>query len=108
MAMSFDTAVKIVVARRKLYDLRAKAPQDQIAKIDSQIQRLDPYKDEANNTVMAKSDAAFKAAAATLSAQTKDIDAAIADIGKLAQALTQMAAFITGILKVIQAVGGLP
>jgi hypothetical protein len=94
--MSFGCATLIVVTRNKLLNLRGKATDDaDIAAIDSKLIRLRPYAKEANDVVIAHSDAEFSAAAKSLNAQTKKIDDAIADIKKLDDALTQAGALIS-------------
>jgi hypothetical protein len=101
MPMSFDDAVKIVLMRRKLYDLRAKAPPGQLQPIDDQLARLDPYQQEADDVVMDKSDGDFAQAAKALTKQLKPINGAIADIKQISAALTKAAQIITTIIKVV-------
>jgi DNA repair exonuclease SbcCD ATPase subunit len=103
--MTFDCATLIVVTRMKLLSLRNKATNDaDISAIDSKLARLRPYAKDANDVVIAHSDAEFSAAAKQLNAQTKKLDAANADIKKLSAALTEAGELIS---KIIQLLGPL-
>lgn len=102
MTMTFQCATLIVVTRSKLLDLRDKAVNDaQTRAIDDKLARLRPYVRDANNVVIAHSDAEFAAAAKALKPQTGKIDAAIADIKKLNDALTQAASLINMIIQLL-------
>jgi hypothetical protein len=100
--MTFECATMIVVTRSKLLTLRSEATSDaDIDKIDAKLARLRPYARDANDVVIAHTDAEFAAAANTLSAQTKKIDDAIADITKLDDALTQAGDLINKIVALL-------
>jgi hypothetical protein len=100
--MTFDCATLIVVTRSKLLNLRSKATKDaDISAIDSKLARLRPYARDANDVVIAHSDAEFSAAAKTLNSQTKRLDAAIADMRKLSDALTQAGDLINKIMQLL-------
>ena len=101
MAMSVADAEKIVLMRYKLYQLRDKANSNDQPRIDAQLARLDPYRQQADNAVMVASDADFARVAKALKKQTTEIDAAIADIQHLSAALTQAAQIINGIVKAV-------
>ena len=102
MTMTFDCATLIVVTRSKLLNLRSKATKDaDIGAIDSKLARLRPYARDANDVVIAHSDAEFSAAANILISQTKKLDAAIADIRKLSEALTQAGDLINKIMQLL-------
>jgi ribose 1,5-bisphosphokinase PhnN len=105
MTMTFDCATLIVVTRSKLLNLRANATkQEDIDAVDAKLARLRPYAREANDVVIAHSDAEFAAAANNLNDQTKKLDAAIADIKNLSDALKQAGDLID---KVVQLLGPL-
>jgi hypothetical protein len=100
--MTFDCATLIVVTRNKLLNLRAKATKEaDISAIDEKLARLRPYARDANDVVIAHSDAEFSAAAKQLDTQTKKIDAAIADIKKVSAALTQAGDLINKIMALL-------
>ena len=100
--MTFECATMIVVTRSKLLTLRSEATSDtDIDQIDAKLARLRPYARDANDVVIAHTDAEFAAAANTLSAQTKKIDDAIADITKLDDALTQAGDLINKIVALL-------
>lgn len=100
--MTFECATMIVVTRNKLLTLRGKATNDaDIDQIDAKLARLRPYARDANDVVIAHTDAEFAAAAKTLGAQTKKIDDAIANIKKLDDALTQAGDLINKIVALL-------
>jgi hypothetical protein len=105
MAMTFECAMLIVVTRSKLLSMRGNATKDaDIDAIDVKLARLRPYAREANDVVIAHSDAEFTAAAKQLAVSTRKLDAAIADIKKISEALAQSADLIN---KIIQLLGPL-
>jgi ABC-type transporter Mla subunit MlaD len=102
MTMTFDCATLIIVTRHKLLTLRGKATKvADIAAIDAKLAEIRPYARDANDVVIAHSDAEFATAAKRLNTQTKKIDAAIADIKKVSDALTQAGDLINKIIALL-------
>ncbi len=101
ITVSFADAAKIILLRHKLFDLRDKAPDDQLANIDSQLARLRPYVQDASDIVMQHTDAEYASAAKVLTQQIKPINDAIADIKKIAAAISTAAQIISDIIKII-------
>jgi hypothetical protein len=106
MPMSFKCATFIVVTNLKLTALLQKAKDENagdaiISDIRGKLDALEPHSAEANNIVIARSDAEFASLAKKVSAQTNKIDAAIADIKKINAALTAAGQLITQITKLL-------
>lgn len=49
--MDYNNACKIVLLESKLYALRSEAAPSQFPDIDAQLERLEPYSQEADDTV---------------------------------------------------------
>jgi hypothetical protein len=106
MPMSFKCATYIVVTNLKLTELLEKAKEKNasdaiISDIRGKLDALEPHSAEANNIVIARSDAEFASLAKKVSAQTNKIDAAIADIKRINAALTAASQLITQITKLL-------
>jgi hypothetical protein len=107
MPMSYDDACMIVLLESKLYALRGAAAPSQFPQIGAQLDRLDPYTETADNIVLQQSDAQFAAAASALQPQIQPINAAIADITQINNALTTAANIIKDIIAAVGVIGGI-
>src|ERR1700732_1188128 len=105
MAMTREQAYEIEQTIKKLLALfRATADVNEQARIQEQMDRLDPYIDEAGAIVIRTTDADFAAIAGEVAAKTKPITDAIAAISEISAAITTAAQIINGLVAVLGAV----
>jgi len=108
MAMTREQAFCIGQTTHKLRLLDQKAQtEDDHNKIQAQMDRLRPYIAEAATIVIRETDADFAQLGNALSAQTKDLDDAIAGIKEIAAGIANAAQVINGLVAVLGAVAKL-
>ena len=105
MAMTREQAYEIEQTMQKLLTLfKATADVNQQASIQAQMDRLDPYLDDAGAIVIRATDADFANIAADVATKTKPITDAIADISKISAGITTAAQIINTLVAVLGAV----
>jgi uncharacterized protein YukE len=99
MTMSVEYAFELQALRRKLATLRdATSDIDKKHAIQKELNKIEPYLDEAGAVVIRSTDADFQAVADQMKAKMKPLDEAIADIKKISAAIKQAAAVINAIV----------
>ena len=106
MAMTREQAYEIEQTMKKLLNLyNATTDPAQQDAIQKEMDKLDPYLDEAGAIVIRATDKDFAAIADDVKAKTKPIDDAVADITKVSAAISAAAQVINAIVAVVGAVG---
>jgi predicted nucleic acid-binding Zn-ribbon protein len=107
MPMSVEYAFELQALRQKLASLRDGAPNiGDKHKIQKELDKIEPYLDEAGAVVIRATDADFQKVANQMKANLKPLDDAIKNINKLQEALTTAATVISAIVKAVGPVLG--
>lgn len=105
MGMSIEYALELQALRTKLSDLRDRITDPaEYRAVQVQLDRIEPYLDEAGAVVIRVTDSQFQALADQIKEKMKPIDEAIDDIKKTAAALKKAAAVISAIISAVGAV----
>jgi hypothetical protein len=107
MPMSVEYAFELQALRRKLATLRDSTGDiNQKHAIQDELNKIEPYLDEAGAVVIRATDADFQAIADQMKAKMKPLDDAIADIAKISDGIKQAAAIINAIISAVGPVLG--
>jgi hypothetical protein len=107
MPMSVEYAFQLQALRTKLAKLRdATSDVEKKHEIQKQLDRIEPYLDEAGAVTIRATDADFQAIADQMKAKMKPLDDAIADISKISGAIKQSAAIIDTIIGALKPIIG--
>src|SRR5262245_29675253 len=99
MAMSVEYAFELQALRRKLAKLRDTTTDvNKKHALQKELNKIEPYLDEAGAVVIRATDADFQAIADQLKAKMKPLDDAIANIAKVSAAIKQAAVVINAIV----------
>ena len=102
MPMSVEYAFELQALRQKLAALRdATDDIEQKHAIQKELDKIEPYLDDAGAVVIRATDADFQAIADQMKSKLKPLDDAIADISKISSAISTAATIIKTIVGVI-------